>query len=477
MASPAGHHKIQGKDDGHMKIGFVSTRFAGTDGVSLESSKWAQVLEAEGHSCYWFAGELDRIPDRCSLVPEAHFSHERNRWINEHLLGKKRRTPQISSAIHSMRSRLKLQLHQFITRFDIDLLIPQNALSLPMQLPLGLALTEVIAETGIPTIAHHHDFAWERPRYAVFAATDYLTMAFPPRLDSVSHVVINSQAAQQLAHRTGIGARVIPNVLDFDNAPQIDHGKVERLRTMLGLTDGDTVILQPTRVVQRKGIEHAIALVRALNRPNCKLVISHASGDEGYAYADWLNRHALDQGVDLRFLEADLGDPWNPHPATPPEFTLNDIYPLADMVTFPSSCEGFGNAFLEAIYHGKPLLVNQYEIFQTDIAPLGFRLATMDGYLTSDAVKLIQAILETPLLRLQMAEENYAIARRHFSYGNLRRSLAQLMGEFRPSDMEGHRTEPMATAPDADANAKIFYLHESARQCHRRSMSALHASR
>ncbi|MBW2740453.1 MAG: hypothetical protein JRE64_16770 [Deltaproteobacteria bacterium] len=26
-------------------IGFVSTRFAGTDGVTLESSKWAQVIK------------------------------------------------------------------------------------------------------------------------------------------------------------------------------------------------------------------------------------------------------------------------------------------------------------------------------------------------------------------------------------------------------------------------------------------------
>jgi glycosyltransferase involved in cell wall biosynthesis len=455
-----------------MKIGFVSTRFAGTDGVSLETSKWAQVLEAQGHTCFWFAGELDRTPSRCSLVPEAHFSHERNQWINEHLLGKRRRAPQISSAIHSMRSRLKLQLHQFINRFGIDLLIPQNALSLPMQLPLGLALTEVIAETGVPTIAHHHDFAWERPRYAVFAAADYVAMAFPPRLGNVSHVVINSQAAQQLAHRTGIGAQVIPNVLDFEHPPQLNRTKVGRLRAMLGLTDADTVILQPTRVVQRKGIEHAIALVRALDRPNSKLVISHASGDEGHAYADWLKGHAKDQGVDLRFLEVDLGDPWNPHPATPPEFTLNDIYPLADMVTFASTCEGFGNAFLEAIYHGKPLLVNQYEIFQTDIAPLGFHLATMDGYLTVDTVKQIQAILETPLQRQQMAAANYEIARRHFSYENLRRSLAQLMAGVQPASMEYPHMAESAAASDA----KIFYLHGNTRQGHRRSQGPLRAS-
>jgi mannosylglucosylglycerate synthase len=456
-----------------MQIGFISTRFAGTDGVSLESSKWAQVLEAEGHNCFWFAGELDRTPERCSLVPEAHFNNERNEWINAHLLGKRRRAPQISSAIHSMRSRLKLQLHQFITRFGIDLLIPQNALSLPMQLPLGLALTEVIAETGIPTIAHHHDFAWERPRYAVYAAADYLAMAFPPRLDNISHVVINSQAAQQLAHRTGIGARVIPNVLDFERPPQLNSDRVRRLRSMLALSDDDTVILQPTRVVQRKGIEHAIALVRALDIPNCKLVISHASGDEGHAYADWLKTHARDQGVDLRFLEVDLGDPWNPHPESPPELTLNDIYPLADVVTFPSSCEGFGNAFLEAIYHGKPLLVNQYEIFQTDIAPLGFHLATMDGYLTREAIQEIQATLESPLRRQQMAIENYTIARQHFSYENLRRSLALLIEERQPTEMDHQPRGQVSNTPDA----KVFYLYGNAHRGRKRAMAPQRASR
>ena len=40
-------------------IGFISKRFAGTDGVTSEASKWAQVLLAMGHNCYWFAGQLD----------------------------------------------------------------------------------------------------------------------------------------------------------------------------------------------------------------------------------------------------------------------------------------------------------------------------------------------------------------------------------------------------------------------------------
>ena len=41
------------------RIGFVSTRLAGTDGVSLETSKWVTVLERLGHTCFYFAGQSD----------------------------------------------------------------------------------------------------------------------------------------------------------------------------------------------------------------------------------------------------------------------------------------------------------------------------------------------------------------------------------------------------------------------------------
>ena len=45
------------------RIGFVGTRFAGTDGVSLEASKWAKILWDNRHVSYWFAGKLNTNPD------------------------------------------------------------------------------------------------------------------------------------------------------------------------------------------------------------------------------------------------------------------------------------------------------------------------------------------------------------------------------------------------------------------------------
>lgn len=143
-------------------IGFVSTRFAGTDGVSLESSKWANVFEQNGYRCFWFGGEVDRDPEKAVLVPEAHFKHELVQWINTRVYGNKGRAQRVTCAIHDLRSLLKSRLHDFINEFEIDLIIAENTLTIPLHVSLGLALTETIAETQLPTIAHHHDFYWEK---------------------------------------------------------------------------------------------------------------------------------------------------------------------------------------------------------------------------------------------------------------------------------------------------------------------------
>ena len=58
-----------------LNVGFLSFRFQGTDGVSLETSKWAEVLEKMGHTCYYFSGLSDRPKERSMVVEEAHFLH------------------------------------------------------------------------------------------------------------------------------------------------------------------------------------------------------------------------------------------------------------------------------------------------------------------------------------------------------------------------------------------------------------------
>jgi glycosyltransferase involved in cell wall biosynthesis len=415
-------------------IGFVSTRFAGTDGVTLEASKWAQVFKSAGHNYFWFAGLLDRSPERCYPVPEAFFQHEKNLWIDRQIFGKKRRDTAVTDAIYELKSFLKKQLKESISKFNIDLLVAQNVLTIPMHIPLGIALTELIAETGIPTIAHHHDLSWERTRFLVNAVGDYLRMAFPPNLPNIEHVVINSAAQEELALRTGISSIIIPNVLDFDNPPAVARQNTRDFRKEIGLTADDIFILQPTRVVQRKGIEHAIELVAELKDPRCKLIISHEAGDEGLEYAGWLREHARNSGVDLRLLNLRISDPMNPDVNRLDLHTLWDVYPHADFITYPSLYEGFGNAFLEAVYFKKPLLINRYAIFVRDIEPKEFDLIVMDGFLTHRTVEHVKEILQSPPRREKMVNTNFEVASRHYSYRVLRRWLNTLLINFFGTD-------------------------------------------
>jgi mannosylglucosylglycerate synthase len=411
-------------------IGFVSTRFAGTDGVTLEASKWAEVFERSGHRCFWFAGELDRDENKSFLVPKAHFQHDQNQWINSQVLGQKGRTPSVTQTIHELRTLLKDHLYGFIHYFNIDLLITENVLTIPMHIPLGLALTETIAETQIPTISHNHDFYWERTRFSVNAINDYLHMAFPPNLDNIKHVVINSNAQEQLALRTGISSVIIPNVIEFEN-PSVTDVEVARVfRESIGIESGDRMILQPTRIIQRKGIEYAVELVKKLNDPRNKLVVSHEAGDEGFEYVEWLEESAREYNVDLRLLKTKIADPWGNNGNGDAKYSLWDVYPFADFITYPSLYEGFGNAFLEAIYFKKPMLVNRYATFIKDIEPQGFDLITMDGFLSRKVVQRVMEVLESPERRKKMVNYNYEVAARHYSYSILQTRLNAVLNCF-----------------------------------------------
>lgn len=407
-------------------IGFVSTRFKGTDGVSLETEKWARVLESMGFVLFYLAGELDCPPERSRRVEAAHFLNPDIEEVQIGCFGVRRRSPAISRKVQELKDHLKRELHRFILDFELDLIILENALTIPLNLPLGLAIAEVIAETGIPSIAHHHDFYWERPRFAVNAAMDYLGAAFPPSLPGISHVVINSIAGRELARRLGLSSTLIPNVMDFEHPPAPPDDYTDTVRADLGVGPDEWLILQPTRVVPRKGIEHAIELVGRLGH-GARLVISHAARDEGSAYERRVRHYAELLHVNARFVESIISDQRGLTPDGRKRYALADVFPHADLITYPSTYEGFGNSFLEAIYYRKPIVVNRYSIFTTDIRPKGFRVIEIDGYVTEETVEETRRVLLSPELAAELAEHNYMLGWRYYSFDVLRSNLAGLV--------------------------------------------------
>jgi glycosyltransferase involved in cell wall biosynthesis len=407
-------------------VGLVSTRFAGTDGVSLEAAKWAEVFEKQGCRCYYFAGELDTPPERSYLVEEAHFRHPDILNIYRNCFGVHKRERRITQKIHEYKEKLKDEIYKFIEKFKIELLVPENSLTIPLNLPLGIAITEVISETRIPAIAHHHDFFWERQQFLTNAVWDYLNMAFPPHLPSIRHVAINSSGDNQLSLRTGISATTIPNVMDFENSPPPVDAYASDVRQALGIDYDEVLVLQPTRVVKRKGIEHAIEIVHRLGM-KAKLVISHASGDEGHSYEQRVKDYSKILNVNTVFVSDIINGRRGMTDTGKKIYTLYDIYPHADLVTYPSNFEGFGNAFLEAIYFRKPIVVNRYSIYAMDIEPKGFNVIEIDGHVTDDVIRETREVLENPELSKEMVEKNYEIATRCYSYSVLEQKLKNLI--------------------------------------------------
>ena len=406
-------------------IGFVSFRISGTDGVSLETKKWADVFARHGYESYYMAGELDTPDDDSFIAEEAHFKHPAIVELYNMSYDRAIRPRELTDGIHEYREILKERLYEFIQRFQIDLLIPQNTLTIPLNIPLALALTEVIAETGIPTIAHHHDFFWERKRFLNNCVWDYFNCAYPPNLKSIYHVVINSSAQNQLALRTGIGATLIPNVMDFETQSSGLDDYNRDARDAIGVAEDELLVLQPTRVVQRKGIEHAIELVARLDM-NATLVISHASGDEGYEYQTRVKEYAELLGIKAIFVNDIIDDSRGTTADGRKIYTLHDIYPHADLVTYPSIVEGFGNAFLEAIYHRKPILVNNYSIYSYDIKPKGFDVIEMDNFISRETVAYSKSVLNDHRRVKQMAETNYKLGLKYYSYSVLETKLRHL---------------------------------------------------
>lgn len=410
------------------KIGFVSTRLAGTDGVSLEVTKWVEVLNRLGAECFYFAGECDWPEDRSHIVPEAHFNHPEILQISVDLFDDYVRSPETSRQVEILKKHLKTKLYAFTRRFDLDFLIIENAMTIPMNVPLGLAMTEFIAETEFPTIAHHHDFAWERTRFAISAAGDYLRAAFPSNLNSIMHVVINSFAQRQLALRTGAVSIVVPNVMDFDNPPPAPDGYADDLRTVLYLAEDERLLLQPTRVVPRKRIELAMRLTERLNAEiPSTLVISHGSGDEGSEYGEFLLEQLQSMKARVLYAADRFGDERAQRLNGEKIYSLQDAYQQADLVTYPSTIEGFGNAFLEAIYFHKPIVMSAYEIYRIDIKPKGFKVVEFGDYITNETVAATRQVLTDAALVEEMVEENYRIAQRHYSYTNLEKLLAAII--------------------------------------------------
>jgi glycosyltransferase involved in cell wall biosynthesis len=198
------------------------------------------------------------------------------------------------------------------------------------------------------------------------------------------------------------------------------------MRESLQIGSGNYLLLQPTRIVPRKRIELAISLAKRIDLP-VTVLISHGGRDEGLDYENYLHELCETLSVDVRFAADHFAMTRSKKGDGSKIYSLGDAYLHSDLVTYPSTIEGFGNAFLEAVYFRRPIVMSTYEIYRIDIKPKGFEVVEFDNFITQETVEKTRRLLLNPELTAELCNQNYEIARKHYSFTNLEKYLVVLL--------------------------------------------------
>ena len=284
-----------------------------------------------------------------------------------------------------IRDERPLDLEALDRGLDADLVIVENLLSLP----LNPSAAEAVAERlrARPAILHHHDLPWQRSQFVAAPG--------PPSDPNWLHVAINHRSVLELAER-GITATLLYN--SFDPTPPT--GDREGLRAALSARPGERIALQPTRALERKGIEAAVTACAEIDATFWLLGDAEDGFDE-----------ELERVIAAARCPVILGMP-------PGDFSIHDAYAAADLVVMGSTWEGFGNPVLEAATHRRPLLLNRYPIAR-ELEGYGFTWFGLDE--TTEFQQVMTNGTD------DLVAQNAAVAEEHFSLFDLPNRLSALL--------------------------------------------------
>ncbi len=406
------------------KVVFVSFRLKSLDGVSAEAEKWINVFEELGCEVHRVAGQIPGAGEFDHVVPELNFLDPRVESFTLKSFDPGQGRDGIDNKYALLEAQIERRLLPVLEGIAPDIVVAENVFSLPLNLPFTVVLCRYLHDGNIPCIAVHHDFYWQDPGFRRCLFEDLLASHFPPSLPGIRHVTINESTREELYRRTGVNAACIHNCFDFDQPRQRDSFNAG-MRAELGMEGGDVMFLQPTRAIERKGIGVSIRFVEefaAASGQPARLVVT---GPCEQGYERKFSGLCRNSKAKVLHIPNWLGS-YRHHPGAISAYDVRDAYAVCDMVTFPSSREGFGNPVLESVVHRRPLLVADYPVLE-ELREYGFQFLPLDDRAVDRAVKM----LEYPQLMAEMADRNFEIGRKHFSLVNLREELTELVSSVR----------------------------------------------
>ena len=425
-----------------MNIGIIIGRYGDIDGVSLETSKWIAVLHKLGHKIFILSGSFSKYIKNevyTTLYPPLAFFSPECEWEQKKAFFYPDDEPdELLAHLERASEAAAIQILKWTTTNKIDIILSENASALPFHLSMGIGIKKAVEHTGIKTICHNHDFYWERgDRYKTphNEVEEIIKSTFPLQIPHVRHAVINTYSKTYLSKNFDIDSTIVPNVMDFSKP----YGKIDDYNkdmiSALELEKGDILLFQVTRIIRRKEIEVAIDLIDRLSNKKVKLVISGSHTDDeriGYykQLVDIINKRKLTDRVIFghKRIHAYRGKTKTGEKT----YSISDSYAHATACTYFSQYEGFGNAFVECVLAKKPIFVNNYKpVYWPEIGSNGFKTVMIDDNILADqAVQAIDEIIHNHKLAREIAEYNFELGKKYFSYDILEQKLSYLFSSF-----------------------------------------------
>lgn len=410
-------------------IGIVIIETGAEDGVWLESIKMGIIMERLGYRVKFFTGK--HFGDKRSLrgwktqinplltprygaaqdIYQENFEDGRPSAVTT------QQDSEMGEKNDLVAKQIEGKLRGFVKSESIDLLVSQNGNAIPMHVPLGQAIKAIVeaGDLDVAGLFHNHDHAWERGDK--YLGTPFPSIVksmvenFPGILQYTPIMAINSHNQDQLMKRLGLPSFNLPNVMDFDD---VNYGKLDKyngdLLQELGIREDALLLGQVTRIVERKNIEASIALLKKLNKirgdRRVVLVITgeESIGDvshykkrleakvERYIKRGWINKDQVVWASERIKPERGKND------SNQKLYSLSDFYAHLSKqgaMTYPSTYEGFGNAFIEAVLARVPIITNNYKpVYWPEIGSKGFKTVQMeDGRATSAVAQQTHELL------------------------------------------------------------------------------------
>jgi len=456
------------------KIGICHYKIGKTDGVSLEIMKRKKMLENMGYQVKLIAGasgfgDQDKLKDTVIIIPELDFDHPGIVQIKEtafagfELIKNAKEYEDEDALLENIKTvagTIKKAFLEINDEEKFDYLFLHNIFSHGRHIAAAKAFYDIIKDTKIGAVAFHHDFYESYGEMYVPHTSEierYLDKYVPPSLEYIKHVTISSLWKSKLSKKkANLQSMVFPDTFDFKQIPWVVDSYNKDLLKTFKLKDNDLIILQATRIVERKAIELTVDLITELNKRKKELIgkklyngkvlddksdIVLAFGQfaerASYGYARKLIQKMKKQGVKFRFLNRRI-EHERRDKKDRKVYSLWDAYVFADLISYPSTWEGFGNQFLEAVFAKKPIVLFEYPVFEADIKKRGYRYVSLGSSFKSDHQKLAyiekerlknatEKTIETMLdpRTEQIVDKNYSIAKKY----NGEKVLVKLLGK------------------------------------------------